>query len=329
MAAQHFLSFSGGKDSTAMYLLALERFEKRGKTFMPVFADTEHEHEAVYEFLDYLPEKTGGPKIRRVKADFTEEIARRRAYVIENYPPERVEAALSVLKPTGNVFLDLALSQGTFPSAKVRFCTRDLKIKPMEQQVYVPIAQAHPRRGIIVWMGVRAQESLVRRGLSKFQRFRAGWGSYMAYRPLLAWTIEDVWAMHKRFGIEPNKLYQEGFDRVGCFPCIYSNKNEIAQIGQNFGETVEKLKRWEEAVNKVSLSGMATFFSYRKDTLLDIEKVKAQGVDLKKHGIENIIDWAKTSHGGRQRVLDFMLEPMTDPMLDMLTDCDIWGACEA
>ena len=39
------LSFSGGKDSTAMYLLALEQ----GVDFLPVFADTGHEHDLTYE----------------------------------------------------------------------------------------------------------------------------------------------------------------------------------------------------------------------------------------------------------------------------------------
>ena len=69
---KHILSFSGGKDSTAMYLLALEWAEKKGKEFEPVFADTQHEHEAVYEWIRTFPQKVGGPPIREVRADFSE-----------------------------------------------------------------------------------------------------------------------------------------------------------------------------------------------------------------------------------------------------------------
>ena len=54
------LSISGGKDSTAMYLLALEL----GRDFTAVFADTGNEHEITYDYVRDLPRKTGGPEIR-------------------------------------------------------------------------------------------------------------------------------------------------------------------------------------------------------------------------------------------------------------------------
>ncbi len=74
---KHVLSFSGGKDSTAMYLLAMEW----GVDFTPVFADTGHEHPATLDYVRELPRLTGGPEIRWVRADFTREIARRRLFI--------------------------------------------------------------------------------------------------------------------------------------------------------------------------------------------------------------------------------------------------------
>lgn len=41
MKEVNIISVSGGKDSTALYLLAIEFF---GKDFIPVFADTGNEH---------------------------------------------------------------------------------------------------------------------------------------------------------------------------------------------------------------------------------------------------------------------------------------------
>ena len=54
------LSFSGGKDSTAMYLLALEQ----GVDFLPVFADTGHEHDLTYDYVRNISRLTGGPEIK-------------------------------------------------------------------------------------------------------------------------------------------------------------------------------------------------------------------------------------------------------------------------
>ena len=47
---QHLVNVSSGKDSTATYLRAMEL----GRPFCAVFADTGHEHEWTYEFVDRL-----------------------------------------------------------------------------------------------------------------------------------------------------------------------------------------------------------------------------------------------------------------------------------
>ena len=67
----HVVNVSGGKDSTATYLLAMEL----GRPFQAVFADTGHEHPWTYEYVRDLPRRTGGPEIHWVKADFTDRFA--------------------------------------------------------------------------------------------------------------------------------------------------------------------------------------------------------------------------------------------------------------
>src|SRR5690606_11326977 len=64
-AVQHLVNVSGGKDSTATYLLALEH----GRPFRAVFADTGNEHEITYEYVARLAERTGGPEIEVVRGD--------------------------------------------------------------------------------------------------------------------------------------------------------------------------------------------------------------------------------------------------------------------
>ncbi len=105
----NIVSVSGGKDSTALLLLAIER---ETPNLQAVFADTGHEHSLTYEYIEYLSDEVW--PIRVIKADFSEQIAKKREYVAtkwrqEGMPEDRVVSALDALQPTGVPFLDLCL----------------------------------------------------------------------------------------------------------------------------------------------------------------------------------------------------------------------------
>jgi len=76
----NLLSVSGGKDSTALILHAIER----GVNFRCCFADTGHEHPDTYEYLESLEDKLG-IRIERAKADFTQRIKNKREYINEHW----------------------------------------------------------------------------------------------------------------------------------------------------------------------------------------------------------------------------------------------------
>ena len=99
------VSVSGGKDSTALYLTAMERHGADG--FEAVFADVGNEHEWTLDFVRTLPERTGAPPVRWVRADFSDKFERKRRTVAEKWPRDGVpdavvRRALEVLHPTGN-----------------------------------------------------------------------------------------------------------------------------------------------------------------------------------------------------------------------------------
>lgn len=326
---KHILSYSGGKDSTAMYLLALERRDKRPNfDFDVVFADTQNEHEHVYDFIAELPAKTSGPPIRTVTADFTEWFERRRKFVVEKWPEDLQARALEVLHPSGSVFLDLAILKGRFGSSQSRFCTEHLKVKVVADQIYMPIWEQGDQ--VISWQGIRREESHARSFLPMFSWNQ--WEDYkaLAFRPLIEWKLQDVWDMHKRHGIARNPLYDHGFGRVGCFPCVLANKNEVRLFGDSFQEHVDRLDAWEKIVSSAAKRGCATFFSVTKDPKIAkrinaAKKVDPKNPDLswitqEEHGISNIVEWSHTSRGGRQFDIDFMD--------DVMTPCNAWGACE-
>ncbi|MCR8961638.1 phosphoadenosine phosphosulfate reductase family protein [Brevibacillus halotolerans] len=296
------LSVSGGKDSTAMWLYAREQ----GVEVLPVFADTGHEHEKTYEYLDYLENKLG--PIKRVRVDFTERIARKRITVVtkwrdEGISEEIIQQVLKTLNPTGIPFLDLCLWKGRFLSTKARFCTQFLKIEPIEQQVYLPILAEG--NDICSWQGVRAQESPERAKLSERESTSEG---FEVYRPLLHWTVEDVFSIHKKHNIDPNPLYKLGMSRVGCMPCINCNKGELFEIARRFPKEIARVAEWERIVAKASKHGISTFFS------------TANGNG---NNIDEVIEWSKTAYGGKQYDLIKAIE------FDNVPDCSsAYGLCE-
>lgn len=288
---QNIVSFSGGKDRTAIYLLAL----KWGIRFRAIFADTGHEHESTIEFVKTLHEKTGGPRIEIIKADFSDRFERRRKWMAEKWPEkgvpqERIDRAIELMHPTGIPFLDLCMLKGRFPSAKARFCTEELKTYPMMFQVLFPAHQSGP---VISWQGVRAQESPRR---AKMPQYDWGDGGIVNYRPIFKWTHDQVFDLHREMAVEHNPLYKAGMGRVGCFPCIMCQKNEIFNISLRFPEHIERVAEWERIVADVSRRGLATFFA-------DDTAVKPEGYDSLTDGyysIHDVVDWSKTSRGGRQ-----------------------------
>lgn len=327
------VSVSGGKDSTATYCLAIER----GLPFRAVAADTGNEHPATYEALARLHEKTGGPKVEMVKADFTRQMAGKRRFIERNWeahgvPADLVQRALDVLHPTGNPFLDLCLWKGRFPSRKVQFCTFELKIQPIDQHVTRPMLATG--EAVISWQGVRAAESIVRRHLLPFQRLNSHRdlpGRLFVFRPLLRVTsVEEVFAISRRHGVEPNPLYGWGLTRVGCFPCINCTKAELALVDRFFPEQIDRLAEWERVVSDAAKKGYMSFFTLVNDPVMAEEwhildasggkSVHGREVDYtERFGVRRMVEWAKTDRGGRQYSLFAR---------DIGTTCGEWGACE-
>ena len=308
MKNYNIVSVSGGKDSTATLLLAIER---QAENLMAVFADTGHEHTKTYEYLDYLSSETG-VDIERIKPDFSQRIEKKRENVQTKWRNDGVsediiEHALSVLHPTGNPFLDLCLWKGRFPSTKARFCTQELKVFPIQQQVFEPLLSDPETGDIYSWQGIRADESLAR---AKLPEIDEADNSVINYRPILTWSAEQVFEFHRKHNMKWNPLYEQGMGRVGCMPCINCNKAELKEIALRFPEEIERVLEWERIVCFASKRGSSTFFgpNAAPDNPL--------GTSL-----STAVKWSKTTRGGRQYDLIASTE-------EMPTCSSAYGLCE-
>lgn len=290
---KHVVSVSGGKDSAATLLLALENCQR--DSIVPIFCDTGNEHQAVYEYLAYL-EQALDITVHRLKADFSEQIARKRMFIARDQRNGRKNGsrlrwsnkskrrALAELHPTGNPFLDLCMWKGRFPSRKAQFCTEELKRNMAVSFQIDLIDEGHQ---ILSWQGVRRDESEARKNAKKIERLNP---NMWAFRPLVEWTAAQVFEYCASRGIQPNPLYKQGMSRVGCMPCINVNKEELRQIAQRFPEMIHEKAEWERKVALCSKLGCATF-------------IPAPGMsnhEAAKQTIWTVVEWSKTTRGGKQ-----------------------------
>lgn len=284
---------SGGKDSTATLLLAVERVPK--DRIFPAFADTGNEHEMTYDYVRHLSKFTG-LEIKWVRADLSVRWWERRDYIRDHWPkpapkkgwpdgvPDGVIArVLSVFDkgPTGNPYLDLCIIKGRFPSRKAQFCTDELKKQPLNEYTNGLVA----RHGKVEsWQGVRADESASRANLPERETREE---LFEIYRPILRWNVDQVFAKHREHGLEPNPLYKLGMGRVGCMPCINCSKGELFETARRFPGHIDRIEEWEQVVSEASKRSNATFFTSPED--------RGDGLI---HGVRDRVEWSKTARGG-------------------------------
>ena len=248
--------------------------------FRAVFADTGWEAKETYEHLDTL---------------------------------RRFICPIDIVKPKRDMVESIRHRAG-FPGRMQRWCTRELKLDPL-RKYHDEIAAGGVET--VSAMGVRAEESEARSRMPIWADDDE-WGGYV-WRPLLNWSIEDVIAIHHRHGIPIHPLYLAGFERVGCWPCIFSRKDEIRMIAERDPSRIEQIDALEKEMtserarrNEIEpgryAHPIATFFQTR-------DRTNAGAMP-----IHEIVTWAKTERGGKQLPL---LQPLPQG------GCMRWGVCES
>jgi len=197
----YHVGVSGGKDSGAVLLWMVHESGIPRHKINVTFCDTGNEHKWTYQQVEILS----------------------KIHPIETLKPELD-------------FYDLVRKKGVFPSARRRFCTEHLKIRPSQQHIQY-LQKAYD--SVVAVSGVRANESADRSTYLEWDY--SGQLLTLQWRPLIQWKFEQVLAIHKKYGVPMNKLYDLGAERVGCYPCINSRKKEIRTIALNFPERIERI----------------------------------------------------------------------------------------
>lgn len=207
----HVVSFSGGKDSTAMLL----RMKELGmKIDMVLYCDTTVEFPAMYEHVKKVEEYVGIPiTVLRSEKDFE--------YYLLEYIPKRRKGTYD----------DIGLS---FPDHRVRWCTRVLKTDLIKRY----LRDLKKEYNVIEYVGLASDE--------QYRLERANNQQEHIRHPLVEWGWTEADALQYCYekGFDFGGLY-ELFNRVSCWCCPLQPLSELRVLRKEFPELWAKLLDWQ------------------------------------------------------------------------------------
>jgi len=196
------VAYSGGKDSTATLLWALENLPH--ERIRAVFCDTGAEWPETLRYIDYVNTHL--------------------------FPVDRVANDLDLF--------GLIRKKGKWPAARFRWCTRELKNRPLRRY-----CQSLPNP--VVLFGQRREESRARYGLAYFSWDNRDRPAFPVYRPILDWSEDAVWAYLGEHGIEVNPVYQY-VSRANCWCCVMARFSELIRFCRIHPEIAAPVARLEQ-----------------------------------------------------------------------------------
>ena len=209
---KYSVSFSGGKDSTAMLHWLIE---KGCPIDAIIFFDTGWEFPAMLKHIDLVEEKTG-LKITRVHPKKSFDHWLRKAEIVARKGPMK-----------GKVH---RIGNG-WPSPLRRWCSRQ-KINAIDNAIkeLMPVS---------VYIGIAADEPT--RVNTK--------GKYTKLYPLVEWgkTEQDCLDYCKELGYTWDGLY-DVFQRVSCFCCPLQRIGELRALRKYYPELWAKMLEWDETM---------------------------------------------------------------------------------
>jgi len=216
--ARHVVSFSGGKDSTALGIYLLENYPQIDLEFL--FCDTGAELEETYQFIERF-EAIFGVKIKRLNA----------------------LKLLGIEEKRGRSPFDVYLKEyygGYLPSPQARWCTRVLKIEPFEKEIGMDRTYSY--------IGIRADEK--RLGYQQKPVVLSEAPNILPVYPFKENGIglEEVKSILNDSGLGMPSYYKWR-TRSGCYFCFYQQVGEWQGLKEYHPILFEKAKTYEKNEN--------------------------------------------------------------------------------
>lgn len=235
---RHILSLSGGKDSTALALYMREKVPEMEY----VFCDTGEELQETYEYL------------QRIEAYLGKSIIR--------------------LNPDRPFKHYLQVYSGVLPDARMRWCTRMLKLRPFEiyvgndsVQLYVGIRADEPNRTgyISTKTNIRPRFPFVENGLRR----------------------KDIMRILEESGLGLPEYYRWR-SRSGCYFCFFQQRREWVGLFENHKELFWKAASFEKMDSETGLpftwiEGESLVQLARPERIVEIKQEYAMRIARDRH----------------------------------------------
>lgn len=212
-----YLAFSGGKDSLVLYHLA----------------------------------KMAGVKFRghmNLTSIDPPDVIR---FVRKNYPD------VELIKPKISIY-DMALKKHILPTRVMRWCCAEFK--------------EMSGAGKVTLIGIRKGESVRRSKRNEVEtgnrKFSGNFDQFSEHRetmitcvggkdkilisPIFNWTEKEIWEFIRKYKIGYCKLYDEGYNRIGCILCPMANRKQKIKDCKRFPHVRRK---WIQTIQKLINAG--------------------------------------------------------------------------
>lgn len=224
------IAVSGGKDSHAMLFLVRDLADRQGvprEKLLAMYADTGMEWHNAAEHVQTLCKAAG----------------------VELVTVYQMRPMIEQIKWQ----IDFHGETVGFPTPHCRYCTRKNKVDPMDKLVRKFSGK------VLKVTGERWAESKARSTYTEFvsvPRLNSRERTVYGWRPMLAYSEADIWAMVRDTGVPRHVCYEMGCNRLGCAGCIFSKDHELRIEMRENPAIFEALDRLEmESGYTMSMTG--------------------------------------------------------------------------
>lgn len=270
------IGVSGGKDSDTAAILVMQHLDRighRGERLL-IHADL-----GEIEHTDSLPQCERLARFLKLPLVV---VRRRQGGMIERWEQRWRDNLRRYIN------LECVTLITPWSSSGMRFCTSELKIAPITSE----LGKRYKGRPIINVIGIRRQES-AKRALKPISQVnkkltKADGTTGIDWHPILDLTVEEVFAVHHRFGFAAHEAYAvNGNTRVSCSVCVLSSLHDLQASLRD--------ERNHAAYRRVVALELASGFSFQSSRwLADVRP------DLLTEGQRELLELTKARHAQRK-----------------------------
>lgn len=124
------------------------------------------------------------------------------------------------------------------PTVEARWCCKVCKLGAITQ-----VIEQNYENGCLTFIGQRKYESQIRANSEHIWK-NPSVGNQIGATPIQNWTALHVWLYLFWKKAKYNPLYEEGFDRIGCWLCPSASMADFSRLSQIHPELSEKLEKY-------------------------------------------------------------------------------------